>query len=100
MINGYRYTLRALFKEYPFFFVYSLYAFSTVLFGYLFRTIEFEVNDGSLDVKSFTTTNAMWCGFNTMTTAGYGDFFPKTTVGRLVGYLAAFVGVALESLAI
>jgi hypothetical protein len=34
-----------------------------------------------------------------MTTVGYGDFYPKTILGRFVGYCAAFVGVTLESLA-
>jgi len=33
-----------------------------------------------------------------MTTVGYGDFFPKTTLGRLIGIIIAFWGVFIVSL--
>lgn len=34
----------------------------------------------------------------TMTTVGYGDYFAKTTVGRIMGLMIAFWGVFIVSL--
>ena len=34
----------------------------------------------------------------TMTTVGYGDFYPKTNIGRMVGIVIAFWGVFIVSL--
>ena len=98
--NGYKYWMRAVFKENPLLFCYANYAFYTIYFGYLFRAIESEANDGNISEPYFTLNNSMWCSFITMTTVGYGDFFPNTILGRFVGYWSAFVGVALESLVI
>lgn len=39
--------------------------------------------------------NAVWWGVVTVSTVGYGDFFPVTTGGRLVAMVLMFVGVAL-----
>lgn len=33
-----------------------------------------------------------------MTTVGYGDFYPKTNIGRMVGIVIAFWGVFIVSL--
>jgi hypothetical protein len=33
-----------------------------------------------------------------MTTVGYGDFYPKTNIGRIVGIVIAFWGVFIVSL--
>lgn len=66
----------------------------------MFRSIEYEANQGEISDSVFTLSNSMWCSIITMTTVGYGDFYPKTTLGRFVGYAASFVGVALESLVI
>jgi potassium intermediate/small conductance calcium-activated channel subfamily N protein 2 len=33
-----------------------------------------------------------------MTTVGYGDFYPKTNIGRMVGIVVAFWGVFMVSL--
>jgi voltage-gated potassium channel Kch len=42
--------------------------------------------------------NSMWCVIITMTTVGYGDFVPKTNLGRTVAVLACIWGNFLISL--
>jgi hypothetical protein len=42
--------------------------------------------------------NALWCVFVTMTTVGYGDFFPKTHFGRILIIFSAFVGIYFISM--
>jgi voltage-gated potassium channel len=42
-----------------------------------------------------TGGDALWWGYVTATTVGYGDKFPVTTGGRIVGTLMLTVGVAL-----
>lgn len=39
--------------------------------------------------------DAMWWAITTMTTVGYGDTYPVTTVGRVVGAVVMVAGVAL-----
>ena len=40
----------------------------------------------------------MWCVVITMTTVGYGDYFPVTALGRMIGFLACMYGVVVVSL--
>lgn len=42
-----------------------------------------------------TAGDALWWGYVTATTVGYGDQFPVTVGGRIVGFLMLTVGVAL-----
>ena len=98
--NDFWYAVRSLFRYNPWVFWYTHYVCYMFVFGYLLRSIEFEVNRGQFDTTRFSFTNSLWCSFITMTTVGYGDFFPKTFLGRWIGVWAAFVGVALESLVV
>jgi len=41
---------------------------------------------------------AMWWGMATLTTIGYGDMYPITTLGRFLGGLIAFLGIGLFAL--
>lgn len=54
-------------------------------------TIAEDVGDGRR-VESFF--DAMWWSSATITTVGYGDVFPVTTAGRLVGMVTMFVGIS------
>ena len=38
--------------------------------------------------------DGVWWALVTMTTVGYGDFFPTTTIGRMIGLLLMVFGVA------
>ncbi|OGP59997.1 MAG: potassium channel protein [Deltaproteobacteria bacterium RBG_13_61_14] len=41
---------------------------------------------------------AMWWGVATLTTVGYGDIYPITPLGKLLGSLIAFLGIGLFAL--
>ena len=42
-----------------------------------------------------TASDALWWTFVTITTVGYGDQFPVTNEGRLIGMLVMILGVGL-----
>lgn len=42
-----------------------------------------------------TASDAIWWGFVTITTVGYGDYHPTTNAGRVVGIIVMFLGVGL-----
>jgi voltage-gated potassium channel len=42
-----------------------------------------------------TGEDAVWWVFVSITTVGYGDRFPTTTIGRLIGVVVMFCGIAL-----
>lgn len=41
---------------------------------------------------------AMWWGVATLTTVGYGDVFPITALGKLLGSIVAFLGIGIFAL--
>ena len=55
--------------------------------------VESTAPDGN--IKS--AGDAIWWGFVTITTVGYGDRYPTTHWGRLIGILLLFAGIALFS---
>ena len=72
--------------------LYALYAvLAVVFFGALF-TLMFEINAPGSNIESYG--DAVWWGFVTVTTVGYGDFTPVTVGGRAVAVLIMFTGAA------
>jgi voltage-gated potassium channel len=43
--------------------------------------------------KGNSTWDGIWWAFTTMTTVGYGDKFPETVAGRVVGMVVMLVGI-------
>jgi voltage-gated potassium channel len=50
-----------------------------------------DVPDGNIK----TASDAIWWAFGTITTMGYGDYYPVTTAGRIVAGILILFGVGL-----
>jgi len=49
----------------------------------------------STDANITSGGDALWWGLVTITTVGYGDFYPVTTLGRLTGVFVMFAGIGI-----
>lgn len=61
-----------------------------LLASYLFYLIEGDINPA---ITQFL--DAVWWGFATATTVGYGDIIPVTNAGKLLGIALMLIGTAL-----
>ena len=59
--------------------------------------IYFAENKAQPEVFS-SIPHAMWWGVITLTTVGYGDIYPVTTMGKLLGATISILGIGLFSL--
>jgi len=72
--------------------LYAVYGvLFVVLFGSVF-TLIFEIDAHGANIVSYG--DAVWWGFVTVTTVGYGDFYPVTVAGRVVAVFIMFTGAA------
>ena len=55
--------------------------------------LEFESRSADGNIK--TGGDAIWWGIVTITTVGYGDFFPVTLMGRLTAIFVMFAGIGI-----
>jgi len=60
------------------------------MFSTLFYFFEYDSND-SID----SISDALWWGFVTSTTVGYGDIYPITTAGRIIALLVMIIGIGV-----
>ena len=73
--------------------------FVTILLGGMVLAISsllvLQFESRSPDANIVTGGDAIWWGFVTITTVGYGDFYPVTPLGRMTGVLVMFAGVGI-----
>jgi voltage-gated potassium channel Kch len=60
--------------------------------------IMYEIEKGAENSKMTTFLDALWWCVATVTTVGYGDVVPVTSIGRMVALVYMFFGIALISI--
>lgn len=60
--------------------------------------IHFEQDSAQSSLTNYT--NALWYTIVTLTTVGYGDLYPVTIYGRIVGYVFVFLSIGVYGLLI
>jgi len=70
----------------------TVYAVTTVVFVGALFTLTAEIDAPKATITSYG--DAVWWGFVTVTTVGYGDFTPVTTTGRTIAVVIMFTGAA------
>jgi len=85
---------RRLIKENATAFSFGLAGFTWVTSAVAFTIAENVGNEGRY--QSFF--DALWWSAATITTVGYGDMYPITTIGRLVGVITMLVGISTLAL--
>lgn len=91
---GIIFCIRCVFKDSPFAFVITLFLTSVVFFSFLFRVAEYQIySESALTIYG----NMAWMTVITMTSVGYGDYTPKTPIGRLIGAICVTWGVLIVS---
>ena len=68
-----------------------------MIYAYQLKIFESPLSEASGQNFSLYQ-NALWVTVITVTTVGYGDIYPKTHIGRLVGITACLSGYLMISL--
>lgn len=100
---GVHFAIKAELKNRPYQVLSMSMIIITIFFGFLLRTFEFFINkDPGIVMKGENNlqllANSMWLGMVTMTTVGYGDYFPQSHLGRFIGVVSCVIGLLLVSL--
>lgn len=80
--------------------VIVLFILSIIIMGHALRICEeplnWTIDNHTMDFSYYM--NCWWCIIITMTTVGYGEFFPRTIPGRTVIFITTIWGVFIVSL--
>jgi hypothetical protein len=93
MDNGFTFALRSCFYRQPWVLLLTLFVGGSFLSSVFIWAAEREVQNVSL-------TECFWLTAVTMTTVGYGDITPKSTLGRLMSALTCFYGICVIALCV
>ncbi|HBE04240.1 MAG TPA: hypothetical protein DC049_17450 [Spirochaetia bacterium] len=80
-------------KDFIFIIFFTVFAVIVLSSGFMYY---FENSSQPREYKSIF--HAMWWGIITITTVGYGDIYPVTAAGRIIGGLVALLGIGLVAI--
>lgn len=80
----------------------QVYSFLMIIFiffySYNLRIFENGLNSEETDTNLDNFIVSVWCVIITMTTVGFGDYYPSSGIGRVIGILSCISGVFLISM--
>ena len=95
------FSLKCLFKDNPLFLIGFFFAVSSLFFGYALliaeRHLVLYAEPGTTNICD-NFANSLWLIVLTITTVGYGDYFPHTPLGRLIILFVAIWGTLIISI--
>jgi hypothetical protein len=102
LINGFYFAMKATLKENAKVIVPIFSLFSILISSFLLRAAEMPVDEAKTSDKKYWKYywNAFWCTYISMTTVGYGDIYPESTMGKAICVFMCFWGNFLISLII
>lgn len=71
---------------------------STVLILLIFSSLMYYIENPAQPETFSSIPATMWWGVITLTTVGYGDIYPITTLGKICASIIAFLGIGLFAL--
>lgn len=80
----------------------QVYSFLMLIFiffySYNLRIFENGLNSEETDTNLDNYIVSVWCVIITMTTVGFGDYYPSSGIGRVIGFFSCISGVFLISM--
>ena len=94
------FNLKAYQKKYPLFSLIFIFILTIYAFGLFVRYFEMYLWEGVIVSRQLWNYrwNAFWCLFISMTTVAFGDFYPKTHIGRTLIIIATIIGIYFISM--
>lgn len=90
------FAIKSLMMQRPYEILFGSLFITTIIFGFQLRIFEGPISEVS-GQNYENMYNCMWNVVITLTTVGYGDLFPRTFFGRIVGVIICFWGVFIVS---
>jgi len=75
-----------------------LIIFVVILLLIIFSSLMYFIEKEAQPEAFSSIPEAMWWGIITLTTVGYGDVYPITPLGKIIGALIAFLGIGIFAL--
>jgi len=98
----YSFAIKCLFKDYPLTLLVVFFFLSSTIYAYALFIAEkhlvlyYNIQEFNNFCNSYL--NSLWLIVITITTVGYGDYYPHTPLGRIIIFLVALWGTSVISI--
>lgn len=76
----------------------GLMLFTILILLIITSSLMYEAEHEAQPERFSSIPAAMWWGIVTLTTVGYGDVYPRTAIGKLIGSIVVILGIGLFAL--